>query len=217
MTLLEYARGTNLTWAEVELAAERLLESIAKRHAAGSGGPCGAEDAEIDGQALVLPVFGQAGSDADVTQASGQALWEFLVNRPWSDAEGDPDRDAGDWVRQRWPGCTPAHLKVLDRALSNRPPRPEALLRLWREAREQAGAALQPLRLRNSASRDAATTGLFPPQASAKWAGADPSVFDDRPAQSNSQLGVWIVVGVISALLLIGVCAAGFSVLGLFG
>ena len=39
-------------------------------------------------------------------------------------------------------------------------------------------------------------------------------MFDDGAGQTTSQLGVWIVVGVISFLLLIGVCAAGFGALG---
>ncbi len=219
MTLLEYARGTQLSWAEMELAAERLLEGIARRHAAGSGGPCSAGEAEIDGQTLTLPVFGQAGSDAEVSQAAGQALWELLADRSWEDAEADPDREAGDWVRARWPGCTPAHLKVLDRALSKRAPRPDALLTMWREVRAQASAELQPLRLRKSAGRDAATTGLFEPNAGSppRGTGPDPSMFDENQTQPTSQMGVWIVVALLSGALLIGVCAAGFGALGWFG
>lgn len=216
MTLLDYTRATELSWAEMELAAERLLEAIARRHAAGSGGPCGAEDAEIDEQVLKLPVTGQAGSDAEVSKAAGQAVWELLANRPWADAEAEPDREAGDWIRARWPGCTPAHQKVIDRALSSRAPRPDAVLKLWREVRAQGAADLQPLRLRKSARRDAATTGLFGPSTGPqqRWIGTNPSVFDEPAPQSTSSVGVWIVVALLSGALFIGVCAAGFGALG---
>ncbi|MFZ5476879.1 MAG: hypothetical protein ACOZNI_08910 [Myxococcota bacterium] len=194
-TLAEAAAAAGFTWPEAEAWAERLLDAVAKRHAAGKGGPCGPDAARVDFDTLVLPEEGPAPAAAAVSAAAAKAAWEVLAARPWREANGDPNAV----VFQRWPEMTPAHVKVLARGLAAKPPPPGELADAWREVRARSGAALRPLKLGEGRGGAALKTGLHQ---SKVYAPPAPS----PPASSPSVAKPVALAGVaIGALLLLGV------------